>query len=81
VEEKKRIAEERKAAKETLDKQWKIDLQRYQEVDIPAWQVECAEVDIAWAAAKQLGQKCSGKRPPYPPRPKRPLKPKGGGMC
>jgi len=54
------------------------DLQRYQEVDIPAWQAECAEVDIAWAAAKQLGQKRSGKRPPYPPRPKRPLKPKGG---
>jgi len=82
VEEKKRIAKERKATKETLDKQWRIDLQRYQEVDIPAWQAECAEVDIAWAAAKQLGQKRSqaGKRPLYPPRPKLPLKPKGGGI-
>jgi len=36
VEEKKRIAEKKKATKETLDKQWRIDLQRYQEVDIPA---------------------------------------------
>jgi len=70
VEEKKRLAEERKATKKTLDKQWRIDLQRYQEVDIPAWQAKCAEVDIAWAAAKQLGQKHSGKRPPYPPQPK-----------
>jgi len=80
VEEKKRVAEEKKATKEALDKQWRVDLQRYQEVDIPAWQAECAEVDAAWAAAKQLGTKHAGKRPPYPPRPKQPLKPKGGGI-
>ena len=55
-------------------KQWRIDIQQYQEVIIPAWKAECIEIDTAWATAKQLGQR--GKRPPYPPKPKRPLKPK-----
>ena len=41
VEEKKRIAKKRKSTKQTLDKRCRIDLKRYQEVDIPAWQAEC----------------------------------------
>jgi len=32
----KRISEEKKTARAALDKQWKADLQRYQEVEIPA---------------------------------------------
>jgi len=46
VEEKKRIAQERKATKKTLDKQWRIDLQRYQEVDILAWQHQQEKIGI-----------------------------------
>ncbi|RPB19239.1 hypothetical protein L211DRAFT_853423 [Terfezia boudieri ATCC MYA-4762] len=81
--EKKRIADERKAIRDALEKQWKADLKRYTEVVIPTWQAECTEIDTAWAATKQAtGKKRSTgmKRPPYPPRPKRPLKPKGGGV-
>ena len=38
MEEKKRIAGERKAMGETLDEQWRADLQQYLQVDIPEWQ-------------------------------------------
>jgi len=56
------IAEERKATKEALDMQWKIDLQLYSEVVISAWQAKCAEIDAAWIATKQA----TGEKPPYP---------------
>jgi len=69
LEEKKRLKEERKTARETLDRQWKADLQRYHEVVMPAWQAECTEIDAAWAAAKQAtGRKRGSKKPPYPLR-------------
>ena len=35
-EEKKRLAEERKTARETLNRQWRAGLQRYHEVVMPA---------------------------------------------
>ena len=70
-----RVMEERKMLRDTLEKQWKIDLQQYHEVLVPQWQAECAGLDTAWAAAKQLAGR-SVKKPSYPPRPERPLKPK-----
>ena len=51
--EKKRTAEEKKASWEALEKQWKVNLQEYTEVVIPAWKAECAEIDMAWTAAKE----------------------------
>ena len=74
----KPAAEERKTAKETLDRRWRADIQRYHDVVMPAWQAEYAEINAAWAAAKQAAgrKRGSGKKSPYPPRPKRPLKPK-----
>ena len=53
LEEKKRLAEEMKTARETLDRQWRADLQRYHEVVMPEWQAVCTEIDAAWAAAKE----------------------------
>jgi len=47
LEEKKRLAEEKKTAREMLDRQWRADLQRYHEVVMPAWQALCAEIDAA----------------------------------
>ena len=70
----KKAAEEKKAAREALEQQWRIDRQHFDEVILPTWKAECMEIDVAWTAAKQLGQR--GKRPPYPPKPKRPIKPK-----
>ena len=53
AEEKKRLAGEKKIAREALDKQWRVDLQRYNEVDLLLWQAACTEIDTAWAATKQ----------------------------
>ena len=80
LEAKKHRAEERIVLRETLDKQWRIDLRYHNEVMVPRWRAECAEIDVAWAATKQLvGRRGSEKKPSYPPPPKRPLKPKGTG--
>ncbi|RPB22610.1 hypothetical protein L211DRAFT_850624 [Terfezia boudieri ATCC MYA-4762] len=70
--EKKRIAEEKKAIRDAVNMQWKVDLQRYQEVEIPAWQVECIEIDKVWAIVKTAvkGLKRIGRKPTHPPRPK-----------
>ena len=38
--------------RENLEKQWKVDLQLYNEVIIPSWQAECAEIDAVWASCK-----------------------------
>ena len=74
AEERRRIAEERKANQEAKEAQWKVDVQHYEDVELPGWQDECNEINAVWAIAKRSGQR--GKRPPYPPRPKRPLKPR-----
>jgi len=68
--------------REALNQQWRSGLQRYQEIEIPAWQAECAEIDQAWAIVKAAakGVKRPGKKPPYPPRPKGPIKAKGGSI-
>ena len=44
MEEKRNAAEAKKAAREAVNKQWKADLKRYQNVEIPAWHVHCAEI-------------------------------------
>ena len=82
VEAKKHWAEERKILRETLDKEWRINVRYHNEVMVPRWRAECAEIDIAWAATKQLvgRRSASEKKPPYPPRLKRPLKPKSTGL-
>ena len=48
LEGKRRLAEERKTARKTLDRQWRADLQQYNEVVMPVWQAECVEIDAAW---------------------------------
>ena len=75
MEYRERIAEEKKIAKETLEKQWRIDLQYHNEVVIPKWNAACAEINREWLELTG-GSKGYGKKPPHPPRPKRPLKPK-----
>ena len=56
-------------ARQALDKQWKADLQWYQEIEIPAWQAVYKEIDEALATEKATAgvSKHIGKKPPYPP--------------
>ena len=61
-EEKNRVAEEKKALRETLEKEWRADLQTYNEEVVPAWQAECATIDAAWANQS----KKRGRKPSYP---------------
>ena len=75
AEQRKRMADERKEAKSTLETQWKVDIQHHSKVLIPAWQAACAEINKAWL--KETGGSSGyGKKPPNLPRPKRPIKPK-----
>ena len=68
VAERKRIAE-RKAIRNAVEKQWRVDLKSYTGVVIPAWQAECAEINASWAATKQAtGKKRStGMKRSYTP--------------
>ena len=77
MKEKKRLVEEKKTSREDLDKQWRVDPQQYNEVDLLLWQAACTEIDTKWAATKQLTAKCLSRKPPYFAQPKRLLKPKG----
>lgn len=77
MEYRKRIAEEKKAAKESLEKQWKTDLQYHNDVVIPEWEAACAEINREWLELTG-GSRGYGKKPPHPAKPKRPLKPKVG---
>jgi len=48
---------------------WKVDLLHYNEVDFPTWQAACADIDAAWAVARDTGQqlkKGPEERPAYP---------------
>jgi len=45
MDEKRRIAEDRRTIREALAQRWRVEFKRYNEVDIPAWQAAYAEVD------------------------------------
>jgi len=77
AEEKKLIVKQKKVTEEISDKEWKTDLQQYNEVILLAWQPIYQEVDSAWIPSKEPGRKRSGKKLTYSPRLKRPFKPKG----
>lgn len=73
IDAKKKVAEDRKIMRDTIDKQYKADLQHHLTILVPQWQAACKKVDADWAAAKQLAGRAA-KKPEYPPRPKRPRK-------
>lgn len=75
AERRKQMAEEKKAAKLSLDAQWKHDIQHHYEVVIPGWKAACLEMDKEWnEAPKRLRGR--GRKPAHPARPKRPTKQK-----
>ena len=76
AERRKMMAEEKKAAKLALEMQWKLDLQNYNDIVIPAWKAACADINQTWIEMR--GTKGYGRKQPLPARPKRPLKPKTG---
>ena len=64
VQEEKKKAAEKKTMRESLEKQWSIDLHQYNEVVIPAWRAECAEIYAAWAANEAI--RSTRKKAPIP---------------
>ena len=74
--ERKLAAEERKNAKQALDKQYKLDLDAYVD-QIDAWKKEVAALDAAWKEQRdeaRLAHRRPPKKPTPPSRPKRPSK-------
>ena len=74
--ERKLAAEERKNAKQALDKQYKLDLDAYAD-QIDAWKNEVAALDAAWREQRdeaRLAHRRPPKKPTPPTRPKRPSK-------
>ena len=76
------LAEERKQAKEELERQWKWDCEAYR-VQMQLWHEDCTAVESIWKEKRDEARNAH-KRPPrkftLPERPKRPIKPKGGGI-
>ena len=74
--ERKLAAEERKNAKQALDRQYKLDLDAYAD-QIDAWKNEVAALDAAWREQRdeaRLAHRRPPKKPTPPTRPKRPSK-------
>ena len=81
VKKRKLLAEERKQAREVLERQWKLDYEAYR-VQMQLWHEDCAAVEAIWREQRDEARNAR-KRPPrkptLPERPKRPIKPKEGG--
>lgn len=77
--ERKLAMEERRNAKQVLEKQWRLDLDMYSD-QVTAWREEIAALDAAWKEQRdeaRIAHQRPPKKPIHPSRPKRPIKPKG----
>lgn len=80
--ERKLAAEERKNAKQAVDKQWKFNLDLYAD-QMAAWREEVAVLDTAWKPERDKARMAHKRPPKKPTQPiplKRPIKPKVSGL-
>ena len=80
--ERRLASEEKKNAKQALERQWKLDMDAYTK-QLDAWREESAVLEATWREQRdqaRIAHQRPLKKPIMPIRPKRPIKPKCGDL-